>query len=278
MKSLVSFLAVYGASLCYAQSTSNNYFLSPGSQQAQLDSGNNTDEYPVYPQDTDFLFTWTTNWTRISLVLWQNENASALTLFENESDQPISYSYSMNPDVNLTWNDVFFATLWNENRDSEGGIPYFSSSYFRINATSPDPTSTTTSSTPTPTPGSNNTASDPQATNSSDDDGLDTGAKVGIGVGVGLGVPALALAGVAAFYFRKRAKTLQAQQQQLQQYPGAGGGVPGIGPYGPPPAPLSEVSGPAQFKPPAQWRGPSEVDAANTGVGVQSRFQELSGH
>jgi hypothetical protein len=79
MKSLVSFLAVYGASLCYAQTT--NFFLSPGSQQEQLDSGNNTDGYPVYARNDKFTFTWMTNWTRVSLILYQNENASALRLF-----------------------------------------------------------------------------------------------------------------------------------------------------------------------------------------------------
>ncbi|KAL4996732.1 hypothetical protein BDV10DRAFT_106717 [Aspergillus recurvatus] len=275
MKSLVSFLIVYGASLCYAQTA--NYFLSPGSQQAQLNSGNNTDEYPVYPRNDDLIFTWITNWTRVSLILYQNENASALRLFENENNPPSSYTYNMNPDVNLTWNDVFFATLWNENRNSEGGIPYFSSSYFRINASSP----TTTTSTPTPSssPDANNTdtTSGPQTTNPSSSDnndgsGLDSGAKVGIGVGVGLGVPALALAGLAAFYFRRRAKF------QAQQFPP---GVGGVGQYGGHPSqPVSELGGPAPYKPPttAQHRGPSEVEASNVGVGVQSRFQELSGN
>ncbi|KAL5048417.1 hypothetical protein BDW71DRAFT_21482 [Aspergillus fruticulosus] len=191
----------------------------------------------------------------------------------------------MNPDVNLTWNDVFFATLWNKNRDSEGGIPYFSSSYFRINASSP----TTTTSTPTPssTPDANNTdtTSDSQITNisSSDNDGgggLDTGAKVGVGVGVGLGVPALALAGLAAFYFRRLAK-LQAQQMQMQQAQHFPPGVGGVGQYGGHPIqPVSELGGPAPCKPPSttQHSGPSEVAASNIGVGVQSRFQELSGN
>ncbi|KAL4736829.1 hypothetical protein BDV11DRAFT_207297 [Aspergillus similis] len=203
---------------------------------------------------------------------------------QNENNPPSEYNYDMNPDVDLTWNDVFFATLWNENRASEGGVPYFSSSYFRINASS---STTTSTQTPSSTPNANNTDTSPDSQSSNlsssdnnDGSGLDTGAKVGIGVGLGLGVPALALAGLAAFYFRRRAK-LQAQQlqmQQAQQYPP---GVGGAGQYGGHPSqPVSELSGPAPYKPPtnAQYRGPSEVEASNVGVGVQSRFQELSGN
>ncbi|KAL6231269.1 hypothetical protein BDW75DRAFT_233756 [Aspergillus navahoensis] len=185
---------------------------------------------------------------------------------ENQNNPPSSYTYDMNPDVNLTWNDVFFATLWNGNQDSDGGIPYFSSSYFRINASSP--TTTTSTTTPSSTPAANNT----DTTSSDNDDGssLDAGAKVGIGVGVGLGVPALALAGLAAFYFRRRAKL---QAQQLPPVVGE------VGQYGGHPSqPVSELGGPAPYKPPttAQHRGLSEVEASNVGVGVQSRFQELS--
>ncbi|KAL4771613.1 hypothetical protein BDW60DRAFT_60426 [Aspergillus nidulans var. acristatus] len=283
MKSLVSFLAVYGASLCYAQTT--NFFLSPGSQQEQLDSGNNTDGYPVYARNDKFTFTWMTNWTRVSLILYQNENASALRLFENENNPPSEYTYDMNPDVNLTWNDVFFATLWNENRASEGGIPYFSSSYFRINASSS--TTTTSTQTPSSTPVANNTDTTPDSQSTSPSlsgndggSGLDTGAKVGIGVGVGLGVPALALAGLAAFYFRRRAK-IQAQQLQMQQAQQYQPGTGAVGQYGGHPSqPVSELSSPAPYKPPtnAQYRAPSEVETSNVGAGVQSRFQELSGN
>ncbi|KAL3433050.1 hypothetical protein BDV09DRAFT_186974 [Aspergillus tetrazonus] len=204
---------------------------------------------------------------------------------ENEDNPPSKYTYDMNPDVDLSWNDVFFATLWNENRASQGGNPYFSSSYFRINASS----STTTTSTQTPSsiPVTNNTDTTPDSQSTSpslsgNDGGsdLDAGAKVGIGVGVGLGVPALALAGLAAFYFRRRAK-IQAQQlqmQQAQQYPP---GIGAAGQYGGHPSqPVSELSGPAPYKPPtnAQYRAPSEVEASNVGAGVQSRFQELSGN
>ncbi|KAL4920819.1 hypothetical protein BDW62DRAFT_164641 [Aspergillus aurantiobrunneus] len=266
MKGLPSLLVAFGASFCSAQRT--NFFTNPGSQAAQLASGNNTDDYPVYQQHDDTLFSWTTNYTEVSLVLYQNENSSAIPLFERRSDAPSTYTFDMNPDVNLTWNDVFFVTLWNENRGQEGGRPYFSSSYFRINASNEDPSPTTTS---TPTPSNSSGSSD------EDDGGLDSNGKVGVGVGVGvgLGVPALALAGVAAFYFRRRSKVaaIQAQQQQQPQFPQGAS----YGPNQTPPA--SELSGPLPFKPniPRQTE-PSEVHAANVGVGVQSRFQELPGN
>ncbi|KAL4874078.1 hypothetical protein BDV12DRAFT_1818 [Aspergillus spectabilis] len=294
MKALVAFLAL-GASLSYAQST--NFFISPGSQEAQLESGNRTDQYPVYVQHDDTLFSWNTNWTLVSLLLWQNENASSIRLFEMEENPPNTYTYDMNPDVDLTWNDVFFLTLWNENWDTEGGDRFFSSSYFRINASDSDTstittttsTSTTSTSTRTSTstssPSTDDPTSTPEPTNdsesaSSNDSGdLSSSAKVGLGVGIGLGVPALALAGVALFYYRRRSQAAAWQrQQQAHQYQPAPQYGPDGGGY--PPPPLSDISNPSPFKLGGTntipgYMGPSEVDGANVGVGVQSRFQEL---
>ncbi|KAL4942821.1 hypothetical protein BDV06DRAFT_211568 [Aspergillus oleicola] len=279
MKSLFSLIVAYGATLCYSQAT--NFFISPGSYQDQLDNGNKSENYPVYQQHDDNLFSWTTNWTAISLIMFQNENASYISLFENRRDEESSFTYDMNPEVNYTWNDVFFLTLWNENRETEGGSPYFSSSYFRINVSDSDP-STSTSTTPSSTPTSNSTSSpssgpqtDSPSNSDEDDGGLDSSAKVGIGVGVGLGVPALALAGAAVFYLRRRSKAataLQAQQQPPPQYPpGTAGYIAGYPTSTPP------VSG-LGVKPGNAPRQPSEVDGQNVGVGIQSRFQELPTH
>ncbi|KAL4885263.1 hypothetical protein BJY04DRAFT_180505 [Aspergillus karnatakaensis] len=301
MMGLVLLLAL-GASLSQAQST--NFFISPGSQEAQLESGNRTDQYPVYSQHDNTLFSWNTNWTTVSLLLWQNENASSIRLFEMQSDAPNTYTYDMNPDVDLTWNDVFFLTLWNENRGTEGGISFFSSSYFRINASDPDSTTTTSTSTrttstststststqtatdePTPTPESADNESVSESASSSSS-GLSSSAKVGLGVGIGLGVPALALAAVAAFYYRRRSQATAWQREQAtHQYQPAPQFGSDSGGY--PPPPLSDISGnanPSPFKiAPVNantipgYMGPSEVDGANIGVGVQSRFQELAG-
>ncbi|KAL4927049.1 uncharacterized protein BDV17DRAFT_136248 [Aspergillus undulatus] len=276
MKPFSSLIAVCGVSLCYAQST--NFFLSPGSYQAQLNNGNRTEAYPIYQQHDETLISWTTNWTTVSLIMYQNENASFIALFENQENGSSSFKYDMNPSVNYTWNDVFFLTLWNENRETEGGDPYFSSSYFRINVSDSDPsTSTTPSSTPDPTssPTSGPQTDEPSSSGEEDDGGLDPNAKVGLGVGIGLGVPALALAGAAVFYLGRRSKAnaaLQAQQQPPQLPPGTAGY--GAGYTGQTP-PVSEMGAKPDW---TRLSAPSEVDAANVGVGVQSRFQELPGH
>lgn len=183
----------------------------------------------------------------------------------------------MNADVNLTWNDVFFLTLSNENQQTEGGPRKFSSSYFRINASDSSSSS----------PGGGNNNNNSKNSNS----GLSPAAKIGIGVGVGVGVPLLLLAGAAVFYLRRRrSKTTAAQikQQGVEDSTGAGG-------YSNILPPISEVSGDAAYKAelpdesttpcraelpdgsttPSKQTEPSEVDPTNVGVGVQSRFIEL---
>lgn len=200
---------------------------------------------------------------------------------EDRENGPKKYSFDMNPDVNLTWNDVFFLTLWNENQQAEGGPRYFSSSYFRINASD--------SSSSSPGGGNNNNNN-----NNNSNSGLSPAAKIGIGVGVGVGVPVLILAAAAVFYLRRRrskATAAQTQQQGDEDSAGAGG-------YSNKLPPISEVSGDAAYKAelpdesttpcraelpdgsttPSKQTEPSEVDPTNVGVGVQSRFIELPGN
>jgi hypothetical protein len=76
MKSLAPFLAFF-VSLAHAQS---NFFINPGSQADQLASGNHTEDYPIYQEGDSQVFSWITNWTVISLLLYQNENASYIRL------------------------------------------------------------------------------------------------------------------------------------------------------------------------------------------------------
>ncbi|CEL04489.1 hypothetical protein ASPCAL05618 [Aspergillus calidoustus] len=299
MKSLVPFLASV-ASLAHAQS---NFFINPGSQADQLASGNHTEDYPIYQEGDSQVFSWITNWTVISLLLYQNENASYIRLLDFEENHPNRYTYDMRPDVDLSWNDVFFLTLWNENNAEDGGPPFIYSSYFRINASDSDsstststtttrPTSTstipstTTTSTPTdsPTPEPETTA--PSSDSPSDEDGgdsLSSSAKVGLGVGIGLGVPALALAGVAAFYLRRRSQA--AAYQHSQQLPPGAGYTPGTG-SGYPSPPVSDMSNPSPFKLGGSstvpgYSGPVEADGtglqAQAQAQHQSRFQELPG-
>ncbi|KAI9367919.1 hypothetical protein BJX61DRAFT_537668 [Aspergillus egyptiacus] len=248
MKPLLSLLA-FGF---VGHAAETNFFISPGSQADLLASGNHTEDYPVYRQGSDTLISWKTNWTTISLLLYQNENPEYIRLLDFEEDSPSMYTYNMSPDVNLTWNDVFFFTLWNENRGEEGGQSFFSSSYFRINASDPDQysttstsTSTTSTSTPTSTSTTETPTSSPQPTDpssleedsttstSDSNSGLTTPAKTGLGIGIGLGIPALALAAVAAFYFRRRAQAAAWQQQQPGYGSGSGQFPPPLGPYGP---------------------------------------------
>ncbi|KAL2866468.1 uncharacterized protein BJX67DRAFT_355893 [Aspergillus lucknowensis] len=295
MKSFIPLLAL-GASLSRAAET--NFFISPGSQADQLASGNHTADYPVYQQHETTLFSWNTNWTLISLLLYQNENASFIRLIDFEEDAPNTYRYDMNPPVDLSWNDVFFLTLWNENWQKEGGERFFSSSYFRINASDSDSdpstttttttstsTSTSTTSSPTTSPTDKSASSEPQTTDPSSSNadneggGLSSKAKVGLGVGIGLGVPALALAGVAAFYFRRRAQAQQYQRAQQFPPPGGGAGQYAAGAGYPSPA-VSDINNPSPFKLGGSstipgYAGPVEVDSGAPGGAHQSRFQEL---
>ncbi len=203
---------------------------------------------------------------------------------ENRENGSKKYSFDMNPDVNLTWNDVFFLTLWNENQQTEGGPRYFSSSYFRINASDSSPG------------GGNNNNNNNNNNSKNSNSGLSPAAKIGIGVGVGVGVPLLVLAGAAVFYLRRcRSKGSAAKAQQKGAEDSAGAGAGGYSSQLPP---ISEASGDAAYKAelpdesttpcraelpdgttsPLKQTEPSEVDAANVGVGVQSRFIELPGN
>ncbi|KAL2816235.1 hypothetical protein BDW59DRAFT_153374 [Aspergillus cavernicola] len=312
MKPLLSLLAV-GVTLCHAAET--NFFISPGSQADQLASGNETDLYPVYQEHHDTLFSWNTNWTLISLLLYQNENASYIRLLSFEENPSNTYTYNMTPEVDLTWNDVFFLTFWNENWDTEGGERFFSSSYFRINASDPDSTTTTTTTTTTSTstatstststststtspPPTDSSADSSQTTSSStssdsNSSDLSSSAKVGLGVGIGLGIPALALAAVAIFYYRRRSQAAAEQRQQQQQGGQFPPSLPSAGPYGPGGAgagagypsspPVSEMYNPSPFKLGAAntvpgYMGPSEVEGSGVsslGGTHYSGFQEL---
>lgn len=213
--------------------------------------------------------------------MWENMRPHTDNIKENRENGPKKYTFDMNPDVNLTWNDVFFLALWNENQQTEGGPRFFSSSYFRINASDP--------SSPSPGGGNNNNPKNSAS-------GLSRATKIGIGVGVGVGVPALILVGAAVFYLRRRSKTTAAQTRQGAEY-SAGAGA-GIGGYSSQHPPVSEVSGDAAYKAelpdestapcraelpgrlttPSKQTEPSEVDPTNVGVGVQSRFIELPGN
>ncbi|KAL3453114.1 hypothetical protein BJX65DRAFT_160521 [Aspergillus insuetus] len=295
MKSLTPFLALF-VSLAHAQS---NFFINPGSQADQLASGNHTEDYPIYQEGDSQVFSWITDWTVISLLLYQNENASYIRLLDFEEDHPNRYTYDMRPDVDLSWNDVFFLTLWNENNAEDGGPPFIYSSYFRINASDPDSSTSTTTTTTRSTSSSTSTfttttltdSPTPEAetpppsfdSSSSDDDGdsLSSSAKVGLGVGIGLGVPALALAGVAAFYLRRRSQAAAFQHSQ-QLLPGAGY-AQGTG-SGYPSPPVSNMSTPSPFKLGGSstvpgYSGPIEADGTGLQAQVQtqhqSRFQEL---
>lgn len=79
MQLLFLLLSVFGVSLCSAQNV--NFFVVPGSRPAQLNSGNKTSDYPVYKQHASTQFSWNTNWTNVSLIMYQNENSSAIRLF-----------------------------------------------------------------------------------------------------------------------------------------------------------------------------------------------------
>ncbi|KAL3476317.1 hypothetical protein BJX99DRAFT_228261 [Aspergillus californicus] len=300
MKPLFLFgLGALPLALSQSSTSQTNFFTIPGSQADQLASGNRTDQYPVYPEGRDTVFGFNTNWTLISLLLYQNENASYIRLLSFEENPSNTYTYDMNPDVDLSWNDVFFLTLWNENWDTEGGERFFSSSYFRINASDPTTTTTSTSTTTTSTSTSSSTSTDDptttptspgettspsptdSSTSDSDSSSLSSSAKVGLGVGIGLGVPALALAGVAIFYYRRRSQAAAWQRQQQEspqtpQFPQYGPGAGGAYSHSSPP--VSEL-GSSNINP-SPWKlgaaqaqmGPSEVDA----MGVhQPRFQEL---
>ena len=162
---------------------------------------------------------WRTNYSKISLVLWQDNNASYQYLIEK---QPATRFYAWK--VNLT--GLFSLDQGNGmyNFDSNTGLPVlgfyllnhivsavfsfsildedgpnwqFNSHY--INITEPFKDSSTPGLTdhgPTPSPSSSSSSS-PSA-------GLSNGAKIGIGVGVGVGVGGILIGLVVGLLLRRK--------------------------------------------------------------------------
>ncbi|EME46854.1 hypothetical protein DOTSEDRAFT_70724 [Dothistroma septosporum NZE10] len=160
---------------------------------------------------------WTTTYPMISLILWQNDNASYYTLIDN---QPATQSFSWPIDLmgvfDLRNGAVFFFQMWNltNNGNGQSITDRFSSHYFNLVN---DGTTSTATATATPTgvvgtasslpnPTASSTSTSASTPSSPPDSGLSTGAKAGIGIGVALGVLAL-IGATAAFWFLRRRKS-----------------------------------------------------------------------
>ncbi|PYH91262.1 hypothetical protein BO71DRAFT_486424 [Aspergillus ellipticus CBS 707.79] len=224
-------LLLHGFTNLVSATTTTNYFITPGTMASEVSSGNDTADYPVYYQGDSFNFTWATNFSVVSLVLYQNENNTGIRLWDYVTNPPDHYTYNMDPAINLTWNNVFFISLWNEEYLTDSGPRRFYSSYFRIDkknttsSTASAPTTTTASTTSNSTstettPSSTSTDTTTTRNNSS---GLSSSTKVGLGVGLGLGIPLLAIAAAGLFFLSRGrnhagdAAWMQQQQQQQQQ-------------------------------------------------------------
>ncbi|KAF2156104.1 hypothetical protein K461DRAFT_291057 [Myriangium duriaei CBS 260.36] len=214
------FLLVVASILPFAQAqATTNYFISPPVPEGDNQFQNN----PVYTVGDQIKLQWQTNYTRVSLIWWQNNNDSYQTVdgLENVvSSSPFTWNLSLTGKFSLKGGNVFFFQMYDAGSNSQ---TMFSSHYFNITDKSSTTSSTTSSSSSaTPTPTSSTTSSSatgistaPAATSaaatsaaaeaSHSSGGLSSGAKVGLGVGVGLGVVALVgLGAILALLFRRR--------------------------------------------------------------------------
>jgi len=107
-----------------------NHFISPPPM-AYSSSSNYTANY-VYTEGDIMTMQWQTNWTKISAVLWQNNNASSQYLPGGYS-VPTTQSFSWLVDVaglyDLSKGNVFFFSVFDE-----GSQQQFESHYFNITA------------------------------------------------------------------------------------------------------------------------------------------------
>ncbi|KAF7193711.1 hypothetical protein HII31_04961 [Pseudocercospora fuligena] len=227
----LAFAFLFSRILC--QDT-ENYFINPPPGGPIHDYSQNN----VYATGSLIRFQWQTNYTTMSLVLWQNDNSSFQYFIQ---DQPASLSYTWTVDLSgkfsLDQGDVFFLGIFNE----DGSEAQFGSHYFNITDSSAQatPTTMTTSVSATSIPTSVTAATDISTTSTSSptssstaavsSGGLSSSAQVGIGVGVGVGVGAL-LVGLAIGYFVRRKRNVQQPYQQ---------------------APMAEVGGKEQPFPPS---------------------------
>ncbi|GAM83566.1 hypothetical protein ANO11243_015540 [Dothideomycetidae sp. 11243] len=213
-------------SLTTRQAATNNYFISPPVPEANHAYQNN----PVYVDGSKIELQWQTNYERITVIWYQNDNSS-YQILDNLGKKTTG---RFGEAALTTGENVFFFQIYNAADASNS--EFFSSHYFNItegnSATSPSSTSsasstsgattasstasvsisasqtssTSVSGTATSSPTSSTSAlpfASPSASKSGG--GLSEGAKVGLGVGLGIGVLALlAIGAILGLLLRRR--------------------------------------------------------------------------
>ncbi|KAK4495519.1 hypothetical protein PRZ48_013851 [Zasmidium cellare] len=213
--------------LCLQAFAQNNYFITPPTPgpTGQFDENN------VYALGSTINLQWKTNYTTISLALWQNDNNSYVLLLDSvPASQTLRWDVDFNNQFNITsaglaTPNVFFFQMW---EIVEGGNigDRFSAHYFNITGDQSSPSTTSAASTSTVTSTANSSGTTTSATNtatgtsSSSSGGLSSSATIGIGVGVGVGVACLLAGAAIAFFFWRRSKKNAAPSHQDQSHGG----------------------------------------------------------
>ncbi|KAF2162992.1 hypothetical protein M409DRAFT_26440 [Zasmidium cellare ATCC 36951] len=221
---LVSLLGVLSL-LFLGAFAQNNYFITPPTPgpTGQFDDNN------VYALGSTINLQWKTNYTTISLALWQNDNNSYILLLDSvPASQTLRWDVDFHNEFNITsaslaTPNVFFFQMW-EIVDGGNIGDRFSAHYFNITGDQSSPATTSaasssTTSTPTSsaTTASTTTSSTAAAsTSSSPSSGLSSSATIGIGVGVGVGVACLLAGAAIGFFFWRKCKKGAASSQQDQ--------------------------------------------------------------
>lgn len=242
-------LALLGRSV-YASNDASNYFIEPAAPGTAGDFTQNN----VYVVGSEISMRWATNFSEMSLAIYQNNNAT-FEYLPNMKFVTTTTFYKWTVDLmgfDIKEGNVFFFDIFAE--DSSGR--QLSSHYFNISENVSSPSSSSLSSSPTAslssagtttmatvvpanstagtttmatavpanstagTTGTTATASAQPVTNSS---GISTGAKVGIGVGVSVGVIGIAV-GLISFFLILRIRhggTREGVPLQEYQYPTA---------------------------------------------------------
>jgi len=222
-----------------AQNDDENAFIEPVPPGTPNDFSENT----VYVIGSQISLRWRTNYTELSLAIWQNGNASFLYIPGMKFvTTTTSYKWTVEPmSFDLKDGNVFFFDIFAE----DGTGRQLSSHYFNISEGAASPSSASasrssstsaisstilstilstglpTSSTPAATTTTTTTlpTATPQVQATSNSPGLSAGAKAGIGVGVSVVGIGAALAALAIVLRHRRRKSKEDAPLPTNWYP-----------------------------------------------------------